>query len=284
MDICHGTSLRFTLDNKSITRKLKLIIQLMELHEENPFKIRSYQSAIYTIDQGGISLDGLSREQLQEIKGIGKSMAEVIIALNETNTAPYLDELLAKTPEGLLEVMQIKGLGPKKIKVLWKELNVSSTHELMEACQSGQVAKLKGFGEKTQQGIITAMEYQEANRDKWLYADLEPVVEALRQDLEQKFGVGKVVVTGDYARKLEILEQIDLIIETPNGKADFSAVNSIPSLSQNLKISSPFKWRGEINDLALQVNIHFSPPHEFVRDSLLRTGSRNHLLSPILDY
>jgi DNA polymerase (family 10) len=75
MDICLRTSTQLTLDNKSITRKLKLIIQLMELHEENPFKIRSYQSAIYTIDQGGISLDGLSKDQLQEIKGIGSSMA-----------------------------------------------------------------------------------------------------------------------------------------------------------------------------------------------------------------
>ena len=284
MDICHATSLRYTLDNKSITRKLKLIIQLMELHEENPFKIRSYQSAIYTIDQGGVSLDGLTKDQLQEIKGIGKSMAEVIVALDETGTAPILDELLAKTPEGLLEVLQIKGLGPKKIKVLWKELNVTSTHELMEACQSGQVAKLKGFGEKTQQSIITAMEYQEANRSKWLYADLEPVVEALQQDLEQKFGVGKVAVTGDYARKIEVLEQIDLIVETSDGKADFTLINSIPTLSQQLKLSSPFKWRGEVNDLGLRVNIHFAPPTEFVRDNLLRTGSRNHLLAPVLDY
>src|SRR5690554_7884761 len=99
MDICHATSLRYTLDNKSITRKLKLIIQLMELHDENPFKIRSYQSAIYTIDQGTVSLEGLGKETLQEIKGIGKSMAEVITSLKETQTSPILDELLAKTPE-----------------------------------------------------------------------------------------------------------------------------------------------------------------------------------------
>lgn len=256
----------------------------MELHEENPFKIRSYQSAIYTIDQGGISLDGLSKEELQEIKGIGKSIAEVILALDKTGTTPYLDELLAKTPEGLLEVLQLKGLGPKKIKVLWKELNITSTHELMEACQSGQVAKLKGFGEKTQQGIIAAMEYQEANRSKWLYADLEPVVEALKQDLEQKFGMGKVTVTGDYARNLEILEQLEFIIETPGGKADFTSVNAIPSLSQDLKISSPFKWRGEIDGPAFPLNIHFTPPEWFVRDNLIRTGSRNHLLSPVKDY
>jgi len=272
------------LDNKSITRKLKLIIQLMELHEENAFKIRSYQSAIYTIDQGGVSLEALSKDQLQEIKGIGKSMAEVIISLVEKGSAPVLDELLAITPEGLLEVLQIKGLGPKKVKVLWKELNITSSHELMEACQSGQVAKLKGFGEKTQQSIITAMEYQEANRGKWLYADLEPVVQALQQDLEQKFGVGKVIVTGDYARKIEILEQIDLIVETPEGKADFSLINSIPTLSQQLKISSPFKWRGEVNDVGLRVNIHFAPPTAFVRETLLRTGSRNHLLTPVLDH
>lgn len=284
MDICHGTSLQLALDNKSITRKLKLIIQLMELHEENPFKIRSYQSAIYTIDQGGVSLEGLTKDQLQEIKGLGKSMAEVIVALDETGTAPILEELLAKTPEGLLEVLQIKGLGPKKIKVLWKELNITSTHELMEACHSGQVARLKGFGEKTQQGIITAMEYLEANRSKWLYADLEPTVEALQQDLEQKFGVGKVAVTGDYARKIEILEQIDFIVETPDGKAGFTPVNSIPTLTQNLKISSPYKWRGEINDTGVQVTIHFSSPSGFVRDNLLRTGSRNHLLSPVLDH
>lgn len=284
MDICFRTSLQLNLDNKSITRKLKLIIQLMELHEENPFKVRSYQSAIYTIDQGGVSLDGLTKDQLQDIKGIGKSMAEVIIALDETGTAPLLDELLAKTPEGLLEVLQIKGLGPKKVKVLWKELNITSTHELMEACQSGQVAKLKGFGEKTQQSIIAAMEYQEANRAKWLYADLEPMVEALQQDLEQKFGVGKVAISGDYARKIEVLEQIELVVETPDGKADFNAVNSVPSLTQQLKISSPFKWRGEVKDLGLRVNIHFCRPTEFVRDNLLRTGSRNHLLAPVLDH
>src|SRR5690606_28288731 len=128
-----------------------------------------------------------------------------------------------------------------------------------------------------------AMEYQEANRSKWLYADLEPVVDALLQDLEQKVGVGKVVVTGDYARKVESLEQIELIAETPDGKADFSLINAIASVTQHRKISSPYKWRGEVNDIGLRLTIHFSSPSEFVQDTLLRTGSKNHLLSPVLD-
>jgi len=256
----------------------------MELHDENPFKIRSYQSAIYTIDQGAFSLEDLGREALQEIKGIGKSMAEVITSLKETQTSPVIEELLAKTPEGLLEVLQIKGLGPKKIKILWKDLNVTSTHELMEACQSGQVAKLKGFGERTQQGIIQAMEYNASNTGKWLYAEIEEVVEALRQDLEQKFGIGKVSITGDYARNMEILDHIELIIETADGKAVFDSINSISSLYQDLKTSSPDNWRGEIKDLNIKVLIHLTPPHSFVQENLLRTGSRAHLLSPVLEY
>src|SRR5690606_37921774 len=76
----------------------------------------------------------------------------------------------------------------------------------------------------------------------------------------------------------------DLIVETSVGKADFTIFNSILTLSQQLKLFSPFKWRGEVNDLGLRVNIHFAPPTEFVHDNLLRTGSRNHLLAPVLDY
>ena len=131
----------------------------MELHEENAFKIRSYTSAIYSIDQGNISLEGLGKEELQDINGIGKSIAEVITQLQETGTHQYLEELLEKTPKGLLEVLEIKGLGPKKIKVLWKELNITSIHELQEACQAGKVAGIKGFGAKTQEGILQALEF-----------------------------------------------------------------------------------------------------------------------------
>lgn len=269
------------LDNKSITRKLKLIIQLMELHDENPFKIRSYQTAVNTIDRGGISLDGMEKDALQEIRGIGKNLAEVISAIEKTQTHPYLNELLEKTPEGLLEVLQIKGLGPKKIKVLWKDLNVTSTHELMEACQSGQVAKLKGFGERTQQGIISAMEYTEAHSGKWLFAEIEKVVEVLKQDLEQKFGKEKVTITGEYARNLEIVDHLEWIVESFDGKANFDLISKIPRFSLDLKTSSPYKWRGEIKDLGMKVVFHFTTPAQFIQEKLLRTGSRAHLLATV---
>ncbi|MEX2591678.1 MAG: helix-hairpin-helix domain-containing protein [Anditalea sp.] len=269
------------MDNKSITNKLKLVIQLMELHDENPFKIRSYQSAVTTIDRGVLNLAGMDKHVLQEIKGIGKNIAEVISSFQESQTHPYLEELLGKTPEGLLEVLQIKGLGPKKIKILWKDLNVTSTHELMEACQSGQVAKLKGFGERTQQGIILALEYTASNEGKWLYADIKEGVVVLQQVLEQEFGKEKVTITGDFARYLEILDQIEWIIATDDRKAAFAQINGLPSLIQDRKLSSPFKWRGKVKELNLKVIIHFTPAHQFTQEKLLRTGSRAHLLSPV---
>ena len=151
------------LDHKTLLKKLKLSIQLMELHDENPFKIRSYQSALTSLERGDQDITALSDSELTHINGVGKGIIEVIQSLKSTETYPLLDQLLEKTPAGVLEILQIKGLGPKKVKILWEELGITSTHELMEACQSGKVAQTKGFGEKTQETIIQNLEFKASN-------------------------------------------------------------------------------------------------------------------------
>lgn len=272
------------MDNKSVAGILKLTVKLMELHDENPFKIRSYQSAVNSIERGGVDIEGLDLAGLQKISGIGKSIAEAILAIQATGTHPLHEELLQITPDGLLEVLQIKGLGPKKVRTLWQELSITSTHELMEACQSGQVAKIKGFGERTQEGIIRAMEYTASNQGKWLYADVEKAVEDLQKELGALFGNEKVAITGEYARRIEILEDVEWVVATKDGKADFQLINRIPNLSQDLKTSSPFAWRGKMLDPELAIYIHFTSEDTFVLEKLLRTGSRAHLLTPVLDH
>lgn len=253
----------------------------MELHEENAFKIRSYTSAIYSIDQGNISLEGLSKDELQKINGIGKSIAEVIEQLQQTGTHQYLDELLDKTPKGLLEVLEIKGLGPKKIKVLWKELNITSVHELLEACQAGEVAKIKGFGAKTQEGIIQSLEYMESNRGKWHYADAEPEAIAIQEKLEGLFGKENIAITGDFARKAEIIERLEWIINTDQRKETFDKIDQLEAIEKNKKISSPFTWRGKTKEKELEIVFFAASNSSFVSEQLLRTGSRSHLLAPI---
>ena len=255
----------------------------MELHDENTFKIRSYQSAVNTIDRGDVSIEGKDLSELQSINGIGKSIGETIYALDTTGTSPYLEELLEKTPIGILEVLEIKGLGPKKVKVLWEELNITSIHELMEACQSGQVAKTKGFGEKTQESIIQSLEFRASNQGKWLYADIEDAMTQLEAKIKSILGVEAVTSVGEYARKMEIIESVEWLVATTDHSALMSSFSTLENLEQNKKSSSPFKWRGKMLDPEISLLIHFTDPLNYIKEKIIRTGSKGHLLYPVVD-
>ncbi|WP_114752634.1 DNA polymerase/3'-5' exonuclease PolX [Pleomorphovibrio marinus] len=266
------------MDNKQITKTLKLTIQLMELHEENVFKIRSYQSAVNTIERESPQLSELGFSALQEINGIGKSIATVIQELLSTGSHSLLEELLENTPEGILEVLQIKGLGPKKIKILWKELGITSTHELMEACQAGKVAELKGFGEKTQESIITALEFMDANLGKYLYAEVDEPTNQLLTQLKENFGDAKVSVVGDFGRTLEIIEFLEIVVATDNAEQGHKKIDGLSILEKELKNSSPFRWGGFLNG-AIPVVIWLVGEEGFHQQCLLRTASKGHLLT-----
>lgn len=266
------------MDANHILRQLKLTIKLMELHDENPFKIRSLQSAVNNIDRGEIEIEGKSPQELQNLPGIGKSLADTIVSLQTTGTFTGLDELLAKTPSGILEVLEIKGLGPKKVKALWEELNITSTHELMEACQSGQVAKIKGFGEKTQESIIQSLQFKEANQGKWLYADLELSMDELAEVIKKHSKVVDIFPVGEYGRKMEIIEQVEWLIATEDRKQVIRALSDIELLLQDRKISSPFTWRGKLKSLEVKIAFHFTDPADLVLERIVRTASKAHLL------
>nr|WP_293012578.1 DNA polymerase/3'-5' exonuclease PolX [Mongoliibacter sp.] len=256
----------------------------MELHDENTFKIRSYQSAVNAVERGeDVSIVDKSIEELQKISGVGKSIAEVIYSFYTTGSSAYLDELLDKTPMGILEVLEIKGLGPKKVKVLWEQMDITSTHELLEACQAGQVAKIKGFGEKTQESIIQALEFRAANMGKWLFADIEESMESLGRKLAEVKGVKKIVAVGDFARKMEIIETVEWLISSENHQDVMAGLDNVEILEKDLKTSSPFKWRGKLKDPEVQLLIHLSEDKNFISEKLLRTGSKAHLLYPVME-
>ena len=254
----------------------------MELHDENTFKIRSYQTAVNTLERGeDIFIEGKTFEELQKIPGIGKSIAEVIFHLDTTETHAYLEELLAKTPKGILEVLEVKGLGPKKVKILWEEMNITSIHELLEACQAGQVAKIKGFGEKTQESIIQALEFKASNQGKWLFADIEEAVHALDKEFKVFEGVNTQAIVGGFARKMEIITEVEWLFAVEDKDTVIKALGSIINIEQDYKRSSPFKWRGKIIDPEVQIIIHFTDSEKFIKEKILRTGSKAHLLFPM---
>lgn len=141
------------MNSDQITEALEITAKLMELHNENPFKIKSIAAAAYRLDKLRYDFEGKTQEEISAVEGIGKSIAAKINELLTTGTTKELTELFEKTPAGVVEMLGIKGLGPKKVRQLWLELNLESVGELLYACNENRLTTLKGFGEKTQTAI-----------------------------------------------------------------------------------------------------------------------------------
>lgn len=251
----------------------------MELHDENPFKIRSYQSALTALERGDQDIMDVSDAELAKINGVGKSIIEAIQSLKSTETFPALDLLLEKTPTGILEILQIKGLGPKKVKTLWEELGITSTHELMEACQSGKVAQIKGFGEKTQDTIIQNLEFKASNAGKWLYADIEDAIFALESSLQKLLPDVQLALVGDFARKMEIISGVELLIGSEGFETAKEKLKSSEEITWDPATSGPRTWRGIVRNQDLQVTVHFCKESDFLWKKLALTASKHHLIS-----
>lgn len=265
------------MDNKRILKKLKLSIQLMELHEENPFKIRGYQGALNAIDRGEFDLINLDESELAQIPGLGKSVCEAILAIKNTESFPTLDELLAKTPGGILEILEIKGLGPKKVKILWEELNITTTHELMEGCQAGKIAKIKGFGEKTQDTIIQNLVFKASNSGKWLYADIEDDIQRLTIELQSMSPESEISIVGDFARNLEIIQEGEWVIGLDSIFGGKNTFKNWEKIDWDPSKSSPFTWKGTTKEQNLQIQIHFCSKTDFISTKMALIASKTHL-------
>ena len=265
------------MDNSTILKQLKLQAALMELHDENSFKIRGYQNAVFQLDKSDINLASLSLSELEGLQGVGKGIAATIREIIQNGTSKALTDLLDSTPEGIVEMLDMKGIGPKKIKVLWKELGIESGYELKEAANSGLVAKLKGFGEKTQQAIIDALEFKEANANKLHFADAEIIANEIIELLNNFKQVEKAEVTGEMRRKLEVADSIEILV----GSNDFDALddelNSNDSFSQLLEQSGPVIWRGLYKEHKILIELILCKAENFVREQFLKTGNQLHI-------
>ena len=157
-----GRSLRtlFLMDNLDLARAFDETGDLLELEGANPFRVRAYRNAARTITdltESVATLAGQGTAALTELPGIGDDLAKKIVTIVETEKLPQLDELRQKVPAGVVEMLRIPGLGPKKAAALFKELNIQSLDQLREAAEKGAVAKLKGFGAKTAKSILEGL-------------------------------------------------------------------------------------------------------------------------------
>ena len=148
-----------TADNSFIADQLSLLSKLMDIHGENSFKAKAYSSAAFTIDKLPQQLSEIPTDKFASIKGIGDSVAKKVVEIFERGEIIALSELIQKTPSGIMQMLNIKGIGPKKITVIWKEMGIESIGELLYACNENRLTLYKGFGEKTQKSIQESIEY-----------------------------------------------------------------------------------------------------------------------------
>jgi len=203
------------VDNSFIADQFSLLAKLMDIHGENPFKIKSYASAAFGIDKLTEDLTTIPREKINTIRGIGPSIGKQIIEILDSSELTQLREIIQKTPPGVIEMLKIKGLGPKKISTVWKEMEIESIGELMYACNENRLLLYKGFGEKTQDNIRDTISFYLKSQGSFLFAELEGYVHLIQKNLKENFPQQLISVTGAFRRQLEIVVQPEWICSIP---------------------------------------------------------------------
>ena len=202
------------MTKKEIADVLDEIAVLMELKGENPFKVRAYQTgarAVESIEESELGTL-IAEDRLGSIKGIGDALVQKITELHNTGRLEFFDRLKASIEPGLVELLQIPGLGPKKIIALHTQLGVNSIASLAEACRTGKVADLKGFGEKSQQKILEGIANREAYGRRHLWWDANEVAVPILEGLRALPEVLAAESAGSLRRGLETVSDLDFIV------------------------------------------------------------------------
>ena len=265
------------LDNDNILKKIKLIASLLELHGENDFKVRSYNTAVFRLDKVSEELNLLSRKELEKLEGVGKSIAAIIDEINQTAESKLLNQMLDRTPPGLLQLLKMGGVGPKKLRVIWEELGIETADELYQAIEDDKISELKGFGKKTQDNILEALLFKLSSQGKLLYAECKPIAESIIADLTSRLPHDLVQITGDYRRKLEIIERLNILVGTDQRPQSYAILDKLIGITWDDSKSGPFVRRGIWDDRELEVEISFSSRDNFYIDLMTKTGSLVHL-------
>jgi DNA polymerase (family X) len=229
------------MDKATIADVLEKIATLLELKDENPFKIRAYTNAARSLETwGGNIADLRDQETLEKIPGIGKAIAAKIKELVETGSLKFFEELRAEFPADILELFSLPGLGAKKIKALHEKLQVSSIAQLHEACVAGRVAELPGFGKTTQEKLCRAIDERQKYTGSFQLGKIAAEAERLQDDLRAHSEALHVCIAGSYRRRKEIVRDLDFIVAT-SAPADISAMFVQHPLVESVIAQGPTK-------------------------------------------
>jgi DNA polymerase (family X) len=201
------------MEKHGVAGLLEEIGILLELKGENPFKSRAYYNAARTVElMGEEELEKLVREdKLKDVKGIGAALNDKLKEFVLTGRLPYYEELKASVPEGLLEMLKVPGLGPRKVRALYDLLEITTLAELEYACRENRLVNLKGFGQKTQENILEGIEFLRRYQGQYFYNEARQVADNLLEKIKEFPDLGEVSLAGSIRRCRELVKDIDLV-------------------------------------------------------------------------
>jgi DNA polymerase (family X) len=266
------------MDKNSVVKTLKEIAIMLELKDENPFKIRAYQNAASTLEKSEIDIGKNTQVgDLLKIKGIGRSLADNIKTLASDENLDFYDELKESLPPELLEMLKIHSLGPKKVKFLFDNLSICSISDLEKAINENKLADLPNFGKKTEENILKGIDSIKKFKEFYLFADVVNLAESIVCKLKLDKNIERVSVAGSLRRKKAIVKDIDIVAGINENTNPMDVMNYFTSLEETDEIIS----KGETKS-TIRLKCGINADLRIVKDSkfpyLLNhfTGSKEH--------
>lgn len=256
-------------NKKELVNHLEEIADFLEFNGENPFKINAFRNGANAIRRYEDDFEKLIKEKkIDSIKGIGKALQSIIYEFYENNSSQLYNELKSKIPDSLLEIFQIKGLGPKKISVLNKELNIASIGELEYACKENRLVLLKGFGKTTQEKILNEIEKIKINRQFVLLDTADEIQQQILNVLNKFHSIKEINITGEFRRVMEIISKLEFV----------ALIDGIDNFEIELRKKFNFQKYDEYYSLLLNINIPIliyttETKNEFISKLFFTTGS-----------
>jgi len=265
------------MQNPDIARLFDEVADLLEIQDANPFRVRAYRNAARTIRDFPEPIADLVRagtKDLTDIPGIGDDLAEKITDIVTTGELPLRKQLASKLPAGLLDLLRIPGLGPKRVKLLYKKLKVKSAADLAAALDKGRIQKLKGFGPKMEEKMRAGLGQAQVGERRMLLNEAETQATAVVASLEAGGGIRQIEVAGSYRRRRETIGDLDIVVtseDSPRAMDRFVAYGEVAEVISKGETRATVKLRG-----GLQVDLRAVEPDAYGAALLYFTGSKAH--------
>jgi DNA polymerase (family 10) len=265
------------MQNQQIAALFNEVADLLEIQGANTFRVRAYRNGARTLEGLTVSVADLLATPgggLEALDGIGKDLASKIKVAVETGQIPQLEELRQQVPHGVVEMLRISGLGPKKVAVLFRELGIQSLAQLKEACEAGKISELKGFGKKTEQSILEGIPHAMQAGKRFLISVARESAEAIVADLKQLPSIGQVSVAGSCRRCQETCGDLDVLAISDDSAAAMDRLAANP-LVEKVLARGETKQRVRLHT-GIELDLRVVPAESYGAAMQYFTGSKEH--------